>query len=202
MQARVILFVTLCGLLGVANASLDDYIELDEEQTVEMNAELGQEVDVYFAHRDLWIDGKDAPFIQFKIYTIEEHGVDSVGSYDNFADLMRGKSDTYKMLVVQHIVGTLHETTSEVNRVRDFEFFEDLSAFMFVVDYIDSDKDVYQQIQIMQWSEDSRKKCVFSSDSSERIVAFYEDSATDALIELMTYCAVGLNVDDETDERS
>lgn len=184
----------------IVNASLDDYIELDEDQAAELNAELGQDVDIYFAHRDLWIDGKDAPLIQFIIYTVEEDGADTVGSYVSMVQFMQGKSDTFKMLAIEFITRPLFESTSQISRVSDFEFFDELSAFMFATDYIDSEDNVYQQVQIMQWSDDGTKKCVISSDSSERIAAFYEDSVSDALIELMTYCSIGLNAEGEINQ--
>ena len=104
------------------------------------------------------------------------------------------------MLAVQLLTRTAHESTSQVSGVNEFDLFEEFSAFMFIVDYIDHDDDVFQKFQIMQWSEDRKKKCVIASDTSERIAAFYEDSVADALVELMTFCVVGLNVDDETVE--
>ena len=67
---------------------------------------------------------------------------------------------------------------------------------MFIVDYM-FEEDVYQQHQIQQWAEDGRSKCVIASDSSERVADFYQDSITDALIDLMSLCSFGLNADGE-----
>ena len=148
----------------------------------------------------MWVDGKDAPIIQLIIYTVEEHGADTVGSYDAVTQFMRGKSDAFKMLAIQFMTQSLFESTSQISRVSAFEIFDELPAVMFATDYIDFEDNVYQQMQIMQWSDDGGKKCVISSDSSERIAAFYEDSVTDALVELMTYCSVGLNAEGEINQ--
>ena len=44
MKAKFIALIFACSLFGTANASLDDFVEVDEESTAELNAEIGVEV--------------------------------------------------------------------------------------------------------------------------------------------------------------
>ena len=179
---------------SVLHASIDDFIELDKESYAEFEIS-GQEADVWFGHRDFF-EGKDAPIIRLKIYTIEEDGFESVGAYSPIVESLRGKSDKFQMLLGQAIASAVHASTSEIFRVTEFELFEESLALVFIVDYM-FEEDVYQQHQIQQWAEDGRSKCVIASDSSERVADFYQDSITDALIDLMSLCSFGLNADGE-----
>ena len=186
------LIVALYSFFSIAYASLDDFVEFDDEQTAAANAELNQNMDTYFAHRDLADEGEDAPIIQFKIFTADEHG-DAVGSFQGIDELLRGKSDAFRLLIGQFLIASAHESTSQAVRIRDLQLLEEFSAIMFTADYMDNTNLVWRQLQVIQWSDDGTKKCVFTSESSERVFAFYEDTVADALVDLVTYCSVSLN---------
>ena len=69
---------------------------------------------------------------------------------------------------------------------------------MVVAEHLGSDGVVTEQFQLIQWADDESSKCIITSEIDVKYSAYYSDSITDALGELVAYCWEGLNVPDDS----
>ncbi len=192
MLIRALASVGLLVVSTGAFASPADFFKLDAAQTSAVNAEFGLDADAFYAHRDL-IDSKDAPLLRFTVYRAREDGADKIGSFDTFANSIRGKSEKFRLLTAQSWIASMQRL--QALRIAEFDVFEASSAVMWVSDYIEG-KEVFRQFQMMRWSGEGPSKCIVVTEATERVAAFYEDSIRDALVELIETCGAAMTNSD------
>ncbi len=160
---------------------LEDFVLADEEQTAVLNSE-GINADIFYFHKD-WKKRDSAPLIQLNLFADS----DSVGDYSLLYESLSGKSENYQYLILDKTVRNL----TKDSRVTGFEFIDDVNAFMFSLVYFEAeDQSIWMQYQLWYWSsrKNAKAKCVIASDVEERVSAFYEETISDSLLELMVMC--------------
>ena len=84
-------------------------------------------------------------------------------------------------------------------RLGSYEFYDDLRGLMVMADYMEESGAVTTHWQFLQWSDDNSQKCVIGSETAEKVSAYYAESISGAIVDIVVFCSMKLSIPLEED---
>lgn len=185
---RNLLLLLILSLAPVASlGDIDSFELLSDDQAKEFGESVGVKADYWWMHVDFEREDS-APVIQMSLYGPNKEPK-SVGSFSAFKDVLRGMGEVESLLQIQYWL-TYENNSDAILALRpvSFELLDEEKVVMIASHYMDSAGDIFMQLMVLYWSYDEKYKCVLASDIEQRLSAHYEDTTTDALVQLLEYC--------------